>query len=291
MFALLASQPHYAAHLAPLVPYATEDADTVVVASYRDHRLARASGRRIVVMEHGVGQSYGTTHPSYPGGMDRGDAALFLTPNEYSAALWRARYPGIPVVAIGSPRAETLPHREPGPGPVIAIAPHWDCVLGHGYAGSAWREHAAGILALAGRYQVIGHGHPTAMTHLAPWYHRAGIEVVWELDEVMRRADVLVADNTSAMFEFAATGRPVVVLNSRRWAKDQGPGLRFWEAAGVGINVEPHGDLPAAVAQALEDPGDVRLTREAALDIVYAHRTGALERALDAIASLTGVPA
>lgn len=289
MFAIHASQPHYAAHLAPLAPYTSEDSDAVLVASYRDHRVARASGRRIIVMEHGIGQSYRTSHPSYPGGMDRGDAVLFLTPNGYSAELWKARYPKVPVAVIGSPRMESLPRREPGPGPVVAFAFHWDCIIGGGWAGSAWREHVAELLEISRRYPVVGHGHPVAMNVLKPWYERADIPIVESWDDVLRGADLLIADNTSAMYEFASTGRPVVVLNSARWRTDAGPGLRFWEAAGVGINVWPHGGLLAAVEQALEDPGDVRADRETALDVVYTYRDGAVSRALDAIGSVVGV--
>ena len=62
---------------------------------------------------------------SYPGGRGR-DAELFLHPNETSAARDRAAYPDARVEVVGCPKLDTLPAREPGPGPVIAVAFHWD---------------------------------------------------------------------------------------------------------------------------------------------------------------------
>ena len=51
-------------------------------------------------------------------------------------------------------------------------------------------------------------------------------------------------------------------------------GLRFWEAADVGVRIDEPADLPEAVRIALVDPPGVRANREAALDIVYAYRDG-----------------
>jgi UDP-N-acetylglucosamine:LPS N-acetylglucosamine transferase len=162
-------------------------------------------------------------------------------------------------------------------------------MAGHPWSGWAWPEYQRAILALAQRHQVIGHGHPRSIETLAPAYRRAGIEVVRSFDEVCRRADVYVCDNSSTLFEFAATGRPVVVLNSVRWIRGQGPGLRFWDAAGVGVNVNHPSELEAAVDRAMEHWGpDVR-ARENALDVVYSHRTGATARAVDAIRSVVRV--
>jgi CDP-glycerol glycerophosphotransferase (TagB/SpsB family) len=115
--------------------------------------------------------------------------------------------------------------------------------------------------------------------------------VVPRFEDVCRRADVYVCDNSSTLFEFAATGRPVVLLNSAAWPKGRGPGLRFWEAAGVGVQVDRPADLGDAVQRAIELWGpDVR-ARQAALDIVYAFRSGAAERAVAAISEHVAVAA
>ena len=58
---------------------------------------------------------------------------------------------------------------------------------------------------------------------------------------------------------------------------------------GVGVNVNEPEDLLPAVERALQDPPDVVRAREAALDLVFAYRSGAAERAASAIARWAGV--
>jgi hypothetical protein len=128
---------------------------------------------------------------------------------------------------------------------------------------------------------VIGHGHPRA-SRLPRFWAKHGIEHVPDFMDVCRRADVLLFDNTSAGYLFAATGRPVVVLNSPDYRRDWTYGLRFWDAADVGVQVSA-GDLYPAVCRALEEWPDDVAKREAALDMVFAYRTGAAQRASDVI--------
>lgn len=261
------------------------------VVSIGDTKIARRLGyRRFTFMEHGAGQAYVgqrgpvARHPSYAGGGDREDVELFLVPNEYSAELWRRAYPAAKVQLVGCPRLDELPARIPGPGPVVATSFHWpahvvpeaDTALGH-YFGA--------MPELAAAYQVIGHAHPKGdwPERMAKYYRRWGIEIVREFDDVCRRADVYVCDNSSTLFEFAATGRPVVVLNAPPYRREVHHGLRFWEAADIGIQVDRGEDLVDAVTEAIADPPARRAAREAALELVYPLRTGAAERAAAAI--------
>lgn len=275
---ILASRPHYAAHMAPVD---IGDLDVALVASYADVVKARQSGhRRIVLMQHGIGQSYSNDSPAYPGGRDNDDVGLFLVPNETAGQRWRNAYPAARVEVVGCPRLDDLPRRDAGP-LTIAVTFHWR----YGFVQEArhgfdyWRT---AVRDLTNHHRVIGHGHPRA-TRLPRFYERNGIEWVPDFDEVCRRADLLLFDNTSAGYEFASTGRPVVVLNSPWYRREVEHGLRFWEAADVGINVERPEDLAAAVAEALEDAPQRQVAREAALATVYAYRTGAAERAAEAI--------
>jgi hypothetical protein len=278
----------HAASLGLQTVTALDSADhPTLVASVGDLKHVRAAGRtHAALLEHGIGQSYtgdpGWAHrSSYPGGRGR-DADLFLHPNETSAARDRAVYPDARVEVVGCPKLDTLPAREPGPGPVVAVAFHWDGAMPE--LRWAWPRFRHAVVSLASRFTVIGHGHPRAMADLAPWYRRAGIEVVSDFADVCRRADLLVFDNTSVGFEFAATGRPVVVLEPYHYRRGVQHGLRFWEAipglvchdrAGVPDAVS----LTAVVEQALEDPPEAQEAREQALELVYAHRSGAAERA------------
>lgn len=278
----LATYPHYLAHLqavADLVP----DVDGALVASYPDVVRARRQGfRSIVRMEHGAGQSYGTDHPHYAGGSRHDDVALFLTPNEHSADRWRRAYPSAPVVAVGSPRLDELPTRFPKrPWPVVAVTFHFDLHL-YPETRSALAWYLEALIDLAKRYTVIGTGHPRR-PDMGGMYEARGIEYVPDFDEVCRRADVLAFDNTSAGFEFAATGRPVVVMDAPWYRRDVGHGLRFWDAADVGTRVGEATDLVPAIERALSERVDDVGRREMALDAVYAYRHGAAQRAADAI--------
>jgi hypothetical protein len=273
----------------------------IVVASYGDERRVRGMRRHVARFEHGAGQAYlgGTErmarHPSYAGGRDCA-AELLLCPNEYSAALWRKWYPGMLVEVVGSTRLDSLPALE-GPEGVVCVSFHWDCLLVQ-EARTTYYTYRAALPELARRFPVIGHGHPRALDgdpRLRRAYMRLGIELVEDFDEVCRRASVYVCDNSSSMFEFAATGRPVVVLNepvglqpNRGYRREVAHGLRFWDAAGVGPNVWAPAELLPAVERAMEcRPEDVA-AREAALDIVYVHRHGAAERAASVLCEWAG---
>lgn len=276
-----------------------EDGPACLVASYGDIKVARRLGyRRFAFLEHGIGQSYTPVgrkgHGSYAGGVDRDDCGLFLVPNEYAAEHWRRAYPGARVEVVGSPRLDDLPARGPGDGPVVAVSFHWPAYV-HPYAGNAYGDFHRSLRALAERFRVIGHAHPKGdwPDRMARFYRRAGIEFVRDFDEVCRRADVYVCDNSSTIFEFASTGRPVVLMNARNWTRKVSLGLRFWDAAHVGRNVDAAGDervttssLLRAVEGALAN--DDAAMRDHALSVVYAHRTGAAERAAAAIREWLG---
>lgn len=150
-----------------------------------------------------------------------------------------------------------------------------------GRSGFHWIAPA--IPELARRFRVIGHAHPRIAPTLERWYRQHGIEFVPDFDDVVRRAALYVTDNSSSLYEFASTGRPVVVLNAPWYRRDTEHGLRFWSASRVGVNVDRPDDLSDAVALALSDPPEWQAEREAALRIVYAYRSGASERAADAL--------
>lgn len=261
----------------------------ILVASIGDLRTARRVGREhVAIMEHGAGQSYGGSsasarHPSYAGG-NRRDADLFLHPGNHPAERDRRAYPDARIEVVGSPFLDTMPARIGPPGRVVAITSHFDATISpEATSGFAWAR--PGLERLVGRYEILGTGHPKGgfLRRIAHWYTRYGIEVVADFREILRRADVLIFDNTSAGFAFAASGRPVVVLNPPEYRTDVHHGLRFWTAATVGVNVSAARDIPDAVERALElRPEDVA-AREAALDVVYAHRTGAAARAAAAL--------
>ena len=253
--------------------------------------------RRFVFMEHGAGQSYlgdrhAIRHSSYAGGEDREDVELFLVPNEYSAAMWRQAYPAARVEVVGCPKLEDLPRREDGPGPVVAISFHWpskaslesDTAIGH---------YFLALPEIAKAFTVIGHAHPKAdwPERARRYYRRAGIPFVADFADVCRQADLYVCDNSSTMFEFAATGRPVVVLNAPTYRRDVDHGGRFWDWATVGVQVDQPDGLVPAIHTALVDPPGIREERERVLELVYPVREHAAERAAAAIVDCLTFPA
>lgn len=267
------------------------DGPAALTASIGDIKVGRRLGyRRFAFMEHGIGQAYlgergfSARHPSYAGGQDREDVELFLCPNEYSAALWRASYSQARVEVVGSPRLDSLPTRLSDGKTTVAISFHWPAHVST-EADSAIGTYWPVLRELAEAYNVIGHAHPKGdwPQRMKRIYDRAGIEFVPDFADVCRRADLYVCDNSSTLYEFASTGRPVVVLNGRQYRKHIQHGLRFWDAADVGIQVDEPAGLVPSVERALRDEEPKQTAREAALDVVYAYRTGGAERAAAAV--------
>lgn len=274
------------------------DGPPALVASIGDVKVARRMGYGpFAFLEHGAGQWYGQpdspSHSSYSGGPDHDDVGLFLVPNETVAERWRVAYSRARVAVVGSPKVEALPTREPGPGPVIALAWHWPTplIIGWGLAGTAWPEYREAVAELSRRFNVIGHQHPNWLQRgygnpPSQTYAKLGIPFVEDFDDVCRQADVLVVDNSSVIWEFAATGRPVVVVNATGWAKSRGKvdyGLRFWSEADVGVNCDRPADVVAAVERALVDAPALQTAREGAVGRVYNIRHGGAELAAAAI--------
>jgi hypothetical protein len=263
----------------------------ILTIGYPDMATARKAGRtRLALGQHGIGQSYlgalapdQEPHPGYPGGDRQDEVGLFLVPNETAARVTREAYPAATVAVVGCPKLDALPARRPdGGSPVVAISTHWDARVSP-ESQSAWRHYRATLLRLGATHRVIGHGHPRELRRIAPLYRAAGIEVVPSFDAVIERASVYVCDNSSSMYEAAAAGLAVVVLNAPTYRREVEHGLRFWAAAGVGINVDRAAELEAAIARALELRPDDVAARERTLDVVYQPRHGAAELAAAAL--------
>jgi len=290
----LASLPHYHAHVSAvwneLYPmrrglFADDPREIagrdnpVIVAGYRDWLAVKP--RPVILLEHGAGQTYGGRTPAHPGGTGRESVALFICPSDRVAALNRARYPNTPAIVVGSPvmdRYHRYPARaEPG---IVAVAFHWNALVAP-ESRSAFPYFAKAVAELAKERTVIGHGHPRVEQQLRHFYAAHGITWV-SLDEVYRRAEVLIVDNSSVGWEFLSLDRPVVWLNAPWYRKNVEYGLRFWEYADSGVQVDDPADLPFAVTEALLDTH--RSRRREVVSEIYAYTDGrASERAARAI--------
>ena len=307
----LATEPHYADHLRPVheavaemtgqaPPFldraprrgrpGAERRELTVVASEADRRRVPAPVAR---MEHGVGMSYvtkGARPASYPGGAGQRNVAAFISPNEYAAREWRRRYPGKPAPVVGIPRLDHLARLKAKPmpdRPTVCVSFHWDCLIAP-ETRWGWPHFGEAALALAGdeEFDLVGHSHPRAAGWIRPAFEGAGVEYLGTFDEVLRRADVYVVDNSSTLYEFAAADRPVVMLNPPWYRRAAAHGLRFWEHSDVGEAVWDPGQLAGAVRRAILEPTEHREARRAATLAVAPHMGQAASRAAEALVQL-----
>lgn len=281
-------------------------AQLVAVASYGD--LRRATGtrqdpdaaprRRAIYAEHGCGLTYDRgelgPHTSYAGHPHRPGVELYLCPNDRVAQLNAAAHPETPTAVVGSPRVDELaaierltPSMAGEDRPVVAVSFHWDCHVVPETRSTAGRYSPA-LAGLAKRYTVLGHAHPRIWDRMRYVYGELGIERVRRFDEVIRRADLYVVDNSSTLYEWvAATDRPVVVLNAPFYRRDVEHGLRFWDLI-PGAQVDHPAQLTNVVAEALDDPPELAQLRRQAVEAVYPHRGDAAKRAAAAIEEVLG---
>jgi hypothetical protein len=263
-----------------------------VLAGHADPVWLDATGRPNVIVPHGVGFNFdnGATLSSYPGTTaNRENTRMILCPSEWMAKLDAQANPHIRTIVVGCPKLDKWHRKPPKPRsvpPTIAFAFHWACEVAP-EAGNAWPWYSGCLPQLAQRFKVIGHGHPHILEWLAPQYEEMGVEVVWNLEEVFERADLLCFDATSAGYEFASLDRPVVVLNAPWYRRDVDFGLRFWRHADVGVNVDEPQDLSGAIDYALADPIEQQQKRHAAVQYAYTYTDGqSAKRAATAILTL-----
>lgn len=260
---------------------------------------------------------------SFPGGPGLERVRLFLCPSDRVAGRWRSTYPRTSAVVVGCPKLDRYhagtiglrravpimqgdyesrqegaaimhgPKRQAPPqpwvrhGPTVAITFHWDNPFCE-ETRSAWRHYQSALPALAAdpHWTLLGHAHPRLWTILQPAWQALQVEATPNLNEVLDRADLLVVDNSSAAYEAASIGTPVVVCSAPWYRRDVTHGLRFWDAI-PGIHVEEPEELAPTIAQALADPVPVQLLGAAAASKAYAFTDGqAAERAASAVMEL-----
>lgn len=297
-----AYQPHFIDHLAPvwerlpsrgtftvptqqLADHAAKRGVTVQIGQPKrdDPILVAGAGDFLkrpgptALVEHGAGQTWPGRHPSYPGGRRREHIRLFICPSERVAQANRDWYPDARYAVVGCPKMDrwlgrTWERHDP---PVVALSFHWKRSAFIAYAGMLRKLKSP-------PFRLIGHAHPRVMTRIGAYYRRMGIEVVSDFEQVLERADLYACDNSSTIFEFALTGRPVVLLDSPAYRRNGS--LRFGDAWDVGVHAKGPREFLPAIERALADPPEVRANRERIIADVYAVRDGtSSQRAADAI--------
>lgn len=242
----------------------------------------RFPGRPLVYVEHGAGQHYpgdvrSLAHGSYAGGKGLDQVGLFLCPNQDVADRWTTQYPARSVV-VGCPKLDEL-IRNPRAWSttVVAVSFHWDCPL-IPETKSAYPHHQSALRPLADTLraagaQLVGHSHPRGVRQLQGVWGRLGVPYWRDARQVLRYADVLVCDNSSLMYEAAALGKPVVVLNAPWYRRDVHHGLRFWDYV-PGVQVDNPVDVVDAVLEAVAHPEVGHDLRSRAVAKAYAVTDG-----------------
>lgn len=297
-----AREPHHIAHAKALFDAlpergefyvderALQDGDQenpVAVFCFGDLKIATKLGRKTIYCEHGAGMYYNTIHPSYAGSSEfRESVILRLVPNEICAEKDREVLT-CPIEVVGMPIMDRHAGRKPirHRKPVIAISFHWDCLVCP-ETRSAFSHFKSVLPELRKHFSVIGHGHPRIFKTLAREYRALGIRPIQSFAEVLRRADIYVCDNSSTIYQFAFTGRPVVLLNAPWYRKDvtHKGNPRFWKHANIGIQVDSPDRLIPAIVHMLEHRADYApAVREAMAEIFTFLDGSATQRAVWAI--------
>lgn len=324
MIDVYASRASYWRHLAPVVdelrhrghevttwserlaqPWGARWADNActtsvrtLVASWED--ATRLGDRPVIYLEHGAGQTYADGDGrGWAGGRGLEHVRLFLTPSGRVADRWRHSYPQAAVAIVGDPALDRYVRNGPSSeeanrtSPLVVVTAHWRCTQ----VPETWpaiEEYSRAIGALPGTYHVVGHAHPRDVKDGRRRARRWGAPFEPDPDVVLcsllanSQQRVLVADNTSLMYEAAALDVPVLALNARRYRRDLEHGLRFWSHV-PGVQVDDPEDFRKRLDEALADPTEFRELRAAAAAAAYDHLDGrAAARAADAIEGTTG---
>jgi hypothetical protein len=261
--------------------------DICLAPSWGDLARTRYTRRPVIFTEHGAGFRF--QGHSYAGSPDRPNVVLYLCQNEIVAAANRQTHPYATVVTVGVPKMDpwyVQPPKPIGDPPVVVLTWHWDCHASPGtrsaidhYPDAIYqlRDHAA-----VSGWKFAAHSHPRIADRVRRECKTAGVPFIERLDTVFEQADLLIADATSAAYEFASLDRPVLNLNAPWYHDEPVQGIRFpWYMPG--LTIEGPDALCEAATLALFDTPPLRDARRAAIDEVYPLRGGSAERAAKAI--------
>jgi hypothetical protein len=207
----------------------------------------------------------------------------------------------------GYPQIDPLFRRDPAPPlfleparPTLLYAPTWNLgltsalMLGDRLVDLV-RARAPGLNVIIKPHPVIGDWRPR---WIAGWARQAaahrGVHLVTDthtdIVPFMLASDVLLSDASSAIFEFLALDRPIVLVTNPLHTADPawlGDDIA-WRWRDVGHEIHSADELPAAVELALRDPGARRERRRAYAEILFGRFTDGrnaeriAERILDA---------
>ena len=252
----------------------------ILVASFGDLNRAYKAGATTILMEHGAGQTYNVKHSSYAGGESpaRDANELFLVPGKIPATKLRTVHPEAKIYEIGCPKLDrnvVKPKKVIEEKPKVVMSFHWNCNVTPetSWAFPYFKNHIK-KLAKSENIEFYGHSHPRGKRYIQPFFEKFDVPFIVNFDEVLKLGDVYVCDNSSTIFEAAASKMDVVLLNSPKYRKDVHHGLRFWECANIGPQAEINDDLENKIFEAVNPSEQQKLDTQQAIDIVYTVNDG-----------------
>lgn len=263
-------------------------ADYVCVFSYGDLKLIHELDKYIIFCEHGVGMFYNNPHPSYAGSTTNRDKVILrLSPNKTHAEKEMETLE-CPVEIIGVPKLDKFANRNwriNYEKPTVAISFHFDCLVCQ-ETRSSFKYFEKILPELNKHFNLIGHAHPRLMRDIESFYIKNKIRVVKDFETVMELADVYCIDNSSTIFEWCITGKPIVLLNPPFYRKEieHKGNPRFWKHAGIGPLCEKPEDLISCIMESCKNHAKyLQKIKEASLDVLTFVDGSATQRAVDAI--------
>lgn len=242
-------------------------ARAVMTASFANWRVCRRAKRPAPSIPHGPGGP-GQSCVTWQRVADQ--VELLFVASEWG----KGGLEGLPVVALGGqPKVDRwLGYRPNNSHPVVALSFRW---REKASAFRHYRREFSKLVKAATRrgWELLGHGHPLAFEkRFRPFYQQQRIRRTADFDKVLARADVYCVDCSSSTFEFAATGRPVVLMDCPLY-----DGCTFaprFTHGHVGLHSRDVPTLIEAIATALKDPPEVRAARQAAVAEIFGPMDG-----------------
>lgn len=297
MLDFYAREPHHKIHAQAIADgfgvQVTDDLkcltnDYVCVFSYGDLRQVDMLGKKIIFADHGVGMFYNNEHPSYAGSLKhRENVILRLSPNEIHASRER-QILKCPVEIIGIPKLDKFANKHwriKKFQPTVAVSFHWDCFV-NPETRSSWKYYENILPLLKDTFHVYGHAHPRISRLMQSVYRKYGIVYKEDFDEIMRKADVYICDNSSTIFEWCITEKPIVLINSpfyRRNVEHIG-NPRFWKYSDISPTVNKPSELIPAIQDAIKNHNAyLPRIKEAKSEVLYITDGTATQKAIEII--------
>lgn len=253
--------------------------ELTLVASYGDYC---SIGGNIVYMEHGIGHSYSNKHPSYAGGAGKDRVVLFMNQHHITDKKNRLAYPKVINKIIGTPKMDSVTPRHIK-NRVVCMSFHWNCQVCP-ETGSAFEYFKEMIPRMIkhNNFTLIMHGHPRPGNNWEYKLKKYGVKFYSDFKDILEIADIYVNDNSSTMYEFAAAGRPVIVLNSPHYREKVHHGIRFWDYI-LGEQVDIPIKLIDVIERTFEKPHEWDERRNRIVEELYPYRGESAQRASSVI--------